>query len=358
MLRKARTPHDEPQVRSTLIQSFIKKRIALESKRNVDALLHWDDKRQGGPRVAEGIDALADSPVSGTSQLTDCDRELRRAVSELADATVDIDPARMMDMLPEFYVYMMRVKRGIRRAERSLCENRGLERVEVDPEFIADLEKTARDLGISRLGYCEVPRHLIFRGRQVAYPHAIVCMQEMKRSEIETAPADPAGMEAMRVYANLGVAMNSLADWIRERGIAAAVSHPLGGSTLYTALGAEAGLGYRGRSGLLITPEFGTRQRLGIITTPAEGLPFQGGNQHEWVLDFCDSCNKCVRACPAGAIRDDVARNGRGVFTSIDFKRCYPYFAITAGCSVCVKVCPFSRGSYAGIKERFAGERG
>ncbi|MEM1582935.1 MAG: hypothetical protein QXK89_10590 [Candidatus Bathyarchaeia archaeon] len=58
-----------------------------------------------------------------------------------------------------------------------------------------------------------------------------------------------------------------------------------------------AGLGEIGYSKLLLTPEFGPRQRLAMILTdaPLEPDPIFNGK-------ICDRCMCCVKECPAGAI--------------------------------------------------------
>jgi len=63
---------------------------------------------------------------------------------------------------------------------------------------------------------------------------------------------------------------------------------------------AVAGLGEIGRLGELITPEFGTLQRLCIILTDAL-LDFDEPR----TFDFCRGCNACVEACPLGAASAD-----------------------------------------------------
>ena len=57
------------------------------------------------------------------------------------------------------------------------------------------------------------------------------------------------------------------------------------------------GLGEIGLNGLLLTPEYGSRQRFHMILTDAEIEPtplFEG--------KVCDGCGKCAESCPMGAI--------------------------------------------------------
>ena len=57
------------------------------------------------------------------------------------------------------------------------------------------------------------------------------------------------------------------------------------------------GLGELGLNGLLLTPEFGSRQRFHMIITDAEieESPIFSGS-------VCDGCGKCAQSCPLGAI--------------------------------------------------------
>ncbi len=55
-----------------------------------------------------------------------------------------------------------------------------------------------------------------------------------------------------------------------------------------------AGLGEFGKSGLLLTPEFGPRQRLCCVITSAPLKPDELYSGQR----LCDDCNLCVRACP------------------------------------------------------------
>lgn len=59
------------------------------------------------------------------------------------------------------------------------------------------------------IGYTKVPRTLIFKGKKILFPNAIVLAMEMRKSEIDKAPEQEAGIETMRVYAELGEAANN-----------------------------------------------------------------------------------------------------------------------------------------------------
>lgn len=83
------------------------------------------------------------------------------------------------------------------------------------------------------------------------------------------------------------------------------------------------GLGEIGYSKMLLTPQFGPRQRIGIIITEAElePDPIYDGPQ------LCNRCMACVKACPGKAISPDktvkVTLAGRSVeWAEIDCKAC------------------------------------
>ena len=60
------------------------------------------------------------------------------------------------------------------------------------------------------------------------------------------------------------------------------------------------GLGEIGLNGILLSPQFGSRQRFHMIITDAdiEESPLLEGN-------ICDACGKCAQSCPLGAIDID-----------------------------------------------------
>jgi epoxyqueuosine reductase len=60
------------------------------------------------------------------------------------------------------------------------------------------------------------------------------------------------------------------------------------------------GMGEIGNNNLLLTPEFGPHQRLCAIVTEAALEPDARQD-----FDLCKECNKCVAACPSGALTPD-----------------------------------------------------
>ncbi|MGB2809399.1 MAG: tRNA epoxyqueuosine(34) reductase QueG [Sedimentisphaerales bacterium] len=113
------------------------------------------------------------------------------------------------------------------------------------------------------------------------------------------------------------------------------------------ALAARAGLGFIGKNHMLINPTLGPQIFLGEIIT---SLKLQ---TDEPIADSCRSCNKCIEACPTGALRTD------GQF---DANKCISYLTIEHkgqkrgdlaektgvrlfGCDECVLACPYQENA-------------
>lgn len=111
------------------------------------------------------------------------------------------------------------------------------------------------------------------------------------------------------------------------------------------AVAERAGIGWRGKNTLLITPEYGSFVYLGEMIT---NLAFPADQPME---DLCGSCNQCVKACPTGSLLGEGKMNP---------KICLSYLTQTKdmlpeeyrekihnrlyGCDTCQVVCPFNRG--------------
>lgn len=118
----------------------------------------------------------------------------------------------------------------------------------------------------------------------------------------------------------LAIPASQTVDWQNQKGH---ISHKL--------LALESGLGYIGKSGLLVNPQFGAQVRYVSILTDLEFEP------DAKVFGDCGNCKKCIIACPAGAISEQ----------GLDLKKCLTKlkeFSRMPGigqyiCGVCVRVC-------------------
>jgi epoxyqueuosine reductase QueG len=110
-------------------------------------------------------------------------------------------------------------------------------------------------------------------------------------------------------------------------------------------IAADAGLGELGRLGLLITPEYGPRVRLSIVTT---NMPLaEDPSVTLGVQEFCSICRKCAIHCPSGSV-DGGEKAVRGGVEKWQTARdaCYRFWRQRGSdCAICVRVCPYSNPS-------------
>ncbi len=245
--------------------------------------------------------------------------------------------------------------KNMRESVRSVSDNPSTPKTTASRNFLQRLTKSANSIGVSPFGFVKFPRRFIFQGMGVAYDNAIVLAMEMDQERIAMAPSSETLHMIMNTYDDLGIAANRIADFLKSNGYGAQAGHPLGGILLYPPLAQMAGIGWLGRHGLIITPEFGSRVRLAAVLTSIQNLPIAERNEHSWIAEFCDACNQCVRDCPTGAILERPVEHENGLVTQIVNEKCFPYFMEYYGCTVCVKVCPFSYKSYSEIKKSFLG---
>ncbi|MHA1298725.1 MAG: 4Fe-4S double cluster binding domain-containing protein [Candidatus Helarchaeota archaeon] len=282
-------------------------------------------------------------------------------------AKPDFNDPKQVEIFNEIFVYMKRSTKGIRTAKKTDKQSKMIDvskRPEVTPKFWDDLISYAKSIGIDLIGFTEVDEYFIFEEavnfsykiKDHVLDNAIVLGMEMKKERINEAPKPIAGLEAMRIYAELGDATNKLAQYLIDRGFRAQAMHPLGGPVLYPPMAQKAGLGEIGINGVLISPEFGPRQRLSMIATDASPLP-EKKSQKFGIREYCKTCGACVKACPGQAILpfDKKIKSSDGKYLqNIIGDKCFPYFFKYHGCSICLKVCPFSNIGYEKIMKKKA----
>jgi len=120
-------------------------------------------------------------------------------------------------------------------------------------------------------------------------------------------------------------------------------------------LAGRAGVGWQGKSTMLLNRKLGPWLLLGEIITTLELEP--DAPEH----DHCGSCSRCITACPTGAITGPY---------QLDARRCIAYLTIELkgsipeelrpligdrvyGCDECLDVCPWNRFAQTTRESRF-----
>lgn len=225
---------------------------------------------------------------------------------------------------------------------------------EIQKESLEQLETYMTSLGISSIGYTKVPNHLIFKEKAILFPNAIVILMPMKKSEIDTAPSSKASKEIFRTYKELGIIVNKVVKFLNKKGHNAQAGPALGGDVNYPMLAEKAGLGLVGKHGLLINELDGSSLRIATIYTDINNFNFTDSQDYQWIRKVCDSCKKCVKACPGQAIYDENIVFEDGSQACIDYKKCAIPFSKDHGCTLCVKNCLFYKGNFNKLKEHYA----
>jgi len=242
---------------------------------------------------------------------------------------------------------------NIRKSVRDLDRNPGDGKKRIDPETMEKLRAFAKTSGTDEIGFASVPREWVFKDTAIRYTQAIVLVMRMDKERMDKAPNMDTAVMVHETYNALGQTANRIAGWLREHGYAAHAGHPLGGMALYPPMAQEAGLGWLGLSGLLITPRFGPCVRLAAVFTEIENLPVYQGNEHAWVAEYCKICHRCMRDCPPQAFYETPIQHDNGLATVLDNQKCFPYFVKYHGCSICIKVCPFNQLGYEKVRAKF-----
>mgnify|MGYP001823052433 FL=1 len=171
----------------------------------------------------------------------------------------------------------------------------------IGAETRAGLEAYAKSLGVAEIGYTKVNPLFIFRGFRILYGNAMVFTIEMDKAKIKGAPNMESFKEVFRTYYQVGLTVNRVADWLRERGFNAHAGPAGGGDVNYIPVAIDAGLGVAGKHGLLMTRDNGPRVRLAAVYTDIENLPFSQENPHGWIRDNCETVSYTHLTLPTNA---------------------------------------------------------
>ncbi|GAB5447718.1 reductive dehalogenase [Gymnodinialimonas sp.] len=228
------------------------------------------------------------------------------------------------------------------------------EKIRIDPQEAADLIKaTSYWLGADAVGISRCPDWAWYshdaRGDVIDPPHdqAINMIIDQGYETMEGSSGDDwiAVAQSMRAYLRFSLIGGVIAKQIRNLGYKAKAHTVMDGEVLQPPLLLLSGLGEVSRIGeVILNPFLGPRLKSGTVTTDlplAHDKPIDFGLQR-----FCESCNKCARECPSGAITagPKLMFNGYEIWKS-DSQKCATYRVTTPGgamCGRCMKTCPWN----------------
>ncbi len=206
-----------------------------------------------------------------------------------------------------------------------------------------DIRSAARELGFGEVGFTRFDRRYVYESKRrwVKYPHAICLALEQDYDQTQSLPSLEAEYAHYGTYEIESAKADTLADVIRSRGYHAQIHSPRDPSAAVIPMFVAAGLGQLGANGQLLSPHFGSRARLMMITTDAPVTydePVDYG-----IHGFCQKCQVCVNRCPGRAlVRERVWWRGAEK-NKLIYDRCRPVMAKYEGCAVCMKVCPIQK---------------
>ena len=237
---------------------------------------------------------------------------------------------------------------------------------QIAPEVAADNIKGASYfLGIDATGLSRCPEWSWYshdaRGAPILPPHdqAISMIVDQGFETMEGASGDDwiSVAQSMRAYLRFSLLGGIIAQHIRNLGYMAK-AHTVMDEVLQPPLLLLSGLGEVSRIGeVILNPFLGPRLKSGVVTT---SLPLSHDKPIDFGLQrFCQSCNKCARECPSGAITagPKLMFNGYEIWKS-DSQKCASYRISTPGgamCGRCMKTCPWNlEGLFAEAPFRWA----
>jgi len=125
-------------------------------------------------------------------------------------------------------------------------------------------------------------------------------------------------------------------------------SETLSASLPHKTIATRAGLGWIGKSALLVTKEYGSAVRFSTILTDAPLATRNPINE-----SLCEDCEICTKACPGDAVLGENWRVGIPREMFYDAQKCYEKARELCAkylnnkeatiCGKCIEVCPYTR---------------
>lgn len=191
--------------------------------------------------------------------------------------------------------------------------------------------------------YTHKGRHDSDYGRPINadLPRALVFLVEMDRHAMDHAPLAPVVRESTWQYLRAARIAVTAAEALRRAGAVARPHYDAHYEVILPPLAVAAGLGELGRNNILIADRFGSRVRIGAVTTDLDLVP--DAPVSLGVDRFCRVCRKCAHNCPSNALSSDDSPPQEAGRWQTATSRCYGYWrAVGTDCGICMACCPFS----------------
>jgi len=222
----------------------------------------------------------------------------------------------------------------------------------------ASLKAMALELGAVAAGWAPLNPAFIYshKGRfsedhglpvHLDHPCALMFLVEMDFETMRRAPRAPTLRESARQYHAAARISLHLEAMLRASGHGAKQHYDAHYDVILPPLAVLAGLGEVGRNNILIADHYGSRVRIGCVSTD-----FQARLDHPvdlGVQAFCEICKKCAENCPSRALEI----NGKHVILGVEkwptsVESCYRYWRkVGTDCGICMAICPFSHRNNA-----------
>lgn len=229
-------------------------------------------------------------------------------------------------------------------------------------ELKNELIAYSKSLGISLIGFADLGQ---LKGKLTTYPPdlldpittgisiALRLDDEIIR-QIDSAPTIEYADHYREINIKIDKSLNEIAKWIEShQGHVFIVpaskimnSKNLAGHISHKAVARLAGLGWIGKSLLLVHPTEGPRIRFGTILTDIQ-FPFDTP-----IDNGCGPCPMCTQACPVQAIYDVNTQDYyKSPNDAIDLDRCFTQCKIFRDlpgiratiCGICMRACPYGQ---------------
>lgn len=184
-----------------------------------------------------------------------------------------------------------------------------------------------------------------FYGQEIEINHkyGIVFAVEMDKDMINRSPMQPEVIETSKCYVDAAIIGMILSYYIRSLGYEARNHMDANYLLMPVLVAKDAGLGEIGRNNLLTTKEYGSRIRLGVVST---SLELEVDEEISFGLeDFCRLCKNCAGTCPSKSISNEPYKESNGYLNwIIEQETCYiRWRQYGTDCGICISSCPFSQ---------------